>query len=388
MSLVPNDEQRLLGEAAQTFLADQAGPAAWRRTMVAQPRYGFDEALWQQVAEMGWTAAVLPEAHGGLDFGWQGLGLVFEAMGRHLVCAPLLSSIVLGAGVVAACGDEAQQSRWLPRLASGEARLALALDERSRHAPGDLRMVAQPVAGAPAGWRLHGSKSLVLDGLGADAYVVAANVPGAGLGLFLVDAGAPGLTVEATPLLDQRPVCRLHLDGVAVGAADRLGRGPGSEAGAVAAAPGEQAALERVLDRARLCLAAEALGLVDDVFARTLAYLKERVQFDVPIGSFQALQHRAARLYAEIELLRSAVMTGFEAIDASAAELPLLASLAKARASDLAERVCNEAVQMHGGIGVTAEYDLGLYLKRARVLAQTLGDTVFHRDRYATLSGF
>jgi alkylation response protein AidB-like acyl-CoA dehydrogenase len=277
---------------------------------------------------------------------------------------------VLGAGAVMACGNEAQQAQWLPRLATGEARLALALDERSRHAPGQVDTVAEPTEG---GWRLTGAKSMVLDGLGVQAYVVAARGSDGSLGLYLVDADNIGLRVTATPLLDQRPVCRLQLDGVEVSADARLN------------AP---AALESVLDRARLCLAAEALGLVDDVFERTIAYLKERVQFDVPIGSFQALQHRAARLYAEIELLRSAVRAGFHAVDTASPDLALLASLAKARASDLAERVCNEAVQMHGGIGVTAEYDLGLYLKRARVIAQTLGDTVFHRDRYARLCGF
>ena len=374
VNLLPNDEQRQLGEAAQTFLAEQAGPAAWRRTLAERPVHGFDQALWHQVAEMGWTAAVLPEAHGGLDFGWQGLSLVFEALGRHLACTPLLSSVVMGGGAVMACGTEAQQAHWLPRLAAGEARLTLAVEERSRHAPHHAKTVAQPQAG---GWQLHGVKTLVLDGLGADAYVVSAQVPGAVLGLFMVPAGAPGLTVEPTPMLDQRPTCRLHLDGVQIDAQACLAQGAIAEA-----------ALDQVLDRARLCLSAEALGLVDDVFARTLAYLKERIQFDVPIGSFQALQHRAARLYCDIELLRSAVMAGFEAIDAGAPDLPLLASLAKARASDLTERVCNEAVQMHGGIGVTAEYDLGLYLKRGRVLAQTLGDAIFHRDRYAALKGF
>jgi alkylation response protein AidB-like acyl-CoA dehydrogenase len=373
-TLLPNDEQCQLGEAAQTFLAEQAGPAAWRRTVAARPTEGFDQALWRQVAEMGWPAAVLPEAHGGLDFGWQGLGLVFEALGRHLACTPLLSSVVMGGGALMACGTEAQQAHWLPRLAAGEARLVLAMDERSRHAPSRVQTVAQPQEG---GWLLQGTKTLVLDGLGADAYVVSAQVPGAGLGLFLVPAGTMGLTVEPTPMLDQRPACRLHLAGVQVNEAACLAQGPAAEA-----------ALGRTLDQARLCLAAEALGLVDDVFARTLAYLKERIQFDVPIGSFQALQHRAARLYCDIELLRSAVMAGFEAIDVDAPDLPLLASLAKARASDMAERVCNEAVQMHGGIGVTAEYDLGLYLKRGRVLAQTLGDATFHRDRYAALKGF
>jgi len=387
--MIPNDEQRQLGEAAHTFLAEQAGAAAWRRTVAAEPRHGFDETLWQQVAEMGWPAAVLPEAPGGLDFGWQGLGLVFEAQGRHLACTPLLSSIVLGAGTLMACGSEAQQAEWLPRLASGEARLTLALDERSRHAPAEVGTVAEPTAG---GWRLTGSKSMVLDGLGVQACVVAARSPDGAFGLYVVDAGSSGLRVKATPLLDQRPVCRLQLDGVEVPAAARLNV---TSADAVKGATpsgvhalGLPESLEAVLDRARLCLAAEALGLVDDVFERTIAYLKERVQFDVPIGSFQALQHRAARLYAEIELLRSAVRAGFHAVDEAAPDVALLASLAKARASDLAERVCNEAVQMHGGIGVTAEYDLGLYLKRARVIAQTLGDSVFHRDRYARLRGF
>lgn len=210
--------------------------------------------------------------------------------------------------------------------------------------------------------------------------------------MYLVEAGAVGLGVASTPMLDQRPVCRLQLDGVEVPVAARLSV-TSADAAIRPMAVGTNAfelpeSLEVVLDRARLCLAAEALGLVDDVFERTIAYLKERVQFDVPIGSFQALQHRAARLYAEIELLRSAVRAGFHAVDEASSDVPLLASLAKARASDLAERVCNEAVQMHGGIGVTAEYDLGLYLKRARVIAQTLGDTVFHRDRYARLCGF
>jgi hypothetical protein len=166
VNLLPNDEQRQLGEAAQTFLAEQAGPAAWRRTLAARPVHGFDQALWHQVAEMGWTAAVLPEAHGGLDFGWQGLSLVFEALGRHLACTPLLSSVVMGGGAVMACGTEAQQAHWLPRLAAGEARLTLAMEERSRHAPHHAKTVAQPQAG---GWQLHGVKTLVLDGLGADA---------------------------------------------------------------------------------------------------------------------------------------------------------------------------------------------------------------------------
>ena len=280
-----------------------------------------------------------------------------------------------------AAGSEAQRQRWLPGLVDGQQRLALALDEQGRHHPERIKTRARRNAEGD-GWVLDGEKWFVIDGIGAPWLIVAARMEdaqgaGDGLGLFMVEAAQAGVTVQPTLLADSRNHARVTFAGVAVADHMRLaGAGDGAQA------------LDAALDRARICLAAEALGLLREAFERTNAYLKERVQFDVPIGSFQALQHRMARLYTELEMLQSCVRAALSAIDTQGAELALLASLAKARASDLCETLMNEAVQLHGGIGVTDEFDLGLMVKRARVLQHSLGDGVFHRERYARLKGF
>jgi len=192
-----------------------------------------------------------------------------------------------------------------------------------------------------------------------------------------VDPAAPGVAVERTWMVDGRNAAMLRLHDARIDDDDRLG--------VVGEAFG---ALDAVLDTGRACLAAELLGVITEAFERTVSYLKERVQFGVPIGSFQALQHRAARLFVEIQLLESSLAGALEALDGRSDAAPALVSLAKARASDLSETALNESVQMHGGIGVTDEFDLGLFLKRGRVLQQTFGDGAFHRDRYARLKGF
>lgn len=380
MSFLLNDEQRQLADSATEFLNAQSPIALQRRLRDARAPLGYESALWQQVVELGWPAAVFPEADGGLAVGYQGLGAVFEAMGRTVAALPLLSSVVLSGELLLAAGSDAQRQRWLPGLMGGQQRLALALDEQGRHHPERIRTQAR--RNAAGGWALDGEKWFVIDGIGADWLIVAANMAGAeglgeGLGLFLVEATQPGVTLAPTLLADSRNHARVTLTGVQVDEALRL-----------PAAQGAVQALDAALDRARICLSAEGLGLLREAFERTLSYLKERVQFDVAIGSFQALQHRMARLYTELEMLESCVRAALAGIDAGDPQLALLASLAKARASDLCEKVTNEAVQLHGGIGVTDEFDLGLIVKRARVLQHSLGDGVFHRDRYARLKGF
>ena len=380
MSFLLNDEQRQLADSATEFLNAQSPIALQRRLRDARAPLGYESALWQQVVELGWPAAVFPEADGGLAVGYQGLGAVFEAMGRTVAALPLLSSVVLSGELLLAAGSDAQRQRWLPGLMGGQQRLALALDEQGRHHPERIRTQAR--RNAAGGWALDGEKWFVIDGIGADWLIVAAQMAGAegpseGLGLFLVEATQPGVTLAPTLLADSRNHARVTLTGVQVDEALRL-----------PAAQGAVQALDAALDRARICLAAEGLGLLREAFERTLSYLKERVQFDVAIGSFQALQHRMARLYTELEMLESCVRAALAAIDAADPQLALLASLAKARAADLCEKVTNEAVQLHGGIGVTDEFDLGLIVKRARVLQHSLGDGVFHRDRYARLKGF
>lgn len=379
MSFLLNEEQRQLSDSAREFLGAQSPVSLQRRLRDTRAPLGYEPALWQQVVELGWPAAVFPEAVGGLAVGYQGLGAVFEAMGRTLAALPLLSSVVLCGELLLAAGSDAQRQRWLPGLLDGRQRLALAIDEQGRHHPDRVKTRARREAG---GWVLDGEKWFVIDGVGASWLIVVARMVGAqgadeGLGLFMVDSAQAGVTLRATHLADSRNHARVTLSGVQVAGDMRLAEI--SDAGQ---------ALDAALDRARACLAAEGLGLLREAFERTVAYLKERVQFDVPIGSFQALQHRMARLYTELEMLESCVRAALAAIDAGDPQLALLASLAKGRASDLCEKVMNEAIQLHGGIGVTDEFDLGLFVKRARVLQQCLGDGVFHRDRYARLKGF
>ncbi|KAB2968804.1 acyl-CoA dehydrogenase [Zoogloea sp.] len=377
MSLVYSEEQRLLADTASEFLAARSPVSAQRRLRDEGAAEGFDPALWREMVHLGWSAIPFPEAQGGLDFGCKGLGAVFEQMGGKLSAAPLLSSIVLGGSVVELAGSPAQQAAWLPALIAGETRIALAVDEQPRHAPADTALAARREG---PGWVLTGDKVFVVDGIGADAFVVVARTAGqpgdtAGLSLFLVPADAAGLRVSPMKLVDSRNHARLSLDAVQVEAASLLG------------AEGEAwAALDAALDRGRVCLAAELLGASQALFDTTVEYLKTRVQFEVPIGSFQALQHRAAWCYTHLQLARSTVMAGLAALDDAspdAAGRARLASLAKWKAGQTAHLVSREAVQMHGGMGVTDELDVGLFLKRIRVAQACLGDGDFHCQRYA-----
>ena len=378
MSFLLNEEQRQFSDSAQEFLSAKSPLSLQRQLRDTSSALGFEPRLWEEVIELGWTAAGFPESEGGLAVGYKGMGAVFEAIGRHVAALPLLSSIVLGGEIVLQAGTASQKQTWLPSLMTGQQRLALAIDEQGRHDPRKIKTMATKTAD---GWLLNGDKWFVVDGLGATCFVVVAKVEkpngAAEMGLFLVDNAWTGVKTQATRLADSRNYAQLNLVNVRVTEDMCLGVGAAAEK-----------SLNTALDKARICLAAEGLGLLKEAFDRTNTYLKERIQFDVPIGSFQALQHRMARLYTELQMLESCVRAALSAIDSEQDDLALLASLAKARASDLCEKLMNEAIQLHGGIGVTDEFDLGLIVKRARVLQQSLGDGVFHRNRYACLKGF
>lgn len=370
MSMVYSEEQRQLADTAREFLAAKSPVSALRRLRDEKPVSGFDDALWQAFAEMGWSAIPFPESMGGLEFGCMGLGPIFEEIGRTLCASPMLSSIVLAGTVLQFAGNAEQQNRWLPALIAGNRRLALAIDEHPRHAPGKIALRAEPDGDA---YRLSGDKCFVIDGVGADGWIVVARMPDGLAALFLVEAGSVGLSVVPTPLADSHNYARLNLNEVRVSAANRLLQGEVAEV------------LELALDRARACLAAEMLGAAQVAFDATVEYLKTRVQFDAPIGSFQALQHRAAWCYVHLALARSTLMAALSALDDAkmpAAERSRLVSLAKWKAGELAQRVSNEAIQMHGGIGVTDELDIGLYMKRIRVAQACLGDSDFLVARY------
>lgn len=379
MALVLNDDQRMIREAADGFFADAAPVSAHRRLRDAGDAAGFDRGVWTRMAEMGFAGVLVPEAQGGSGLGAVEAGLVMEAMGRNLSAAPMLSTALLGATALVKGGTAEQQATHLPLMAAGERLFALAADEAARHAPLQVATRAEPSGN---GFRLTGMKPFVLDGGVADWLIVAARTEGEeseakGVTLFLVPAGAEGVRVERRSMVDSRGAARVVLDGVEVDGADVLGV-VGQGAGL----------LEAVLDVGRAGLAAEMLGVAGQSFDMTVDYLKTREQFGVKIGTFQALQHRAAHLFCEIELARSATLRALQALDAGDARAGLFVSLAKAKAGDVAKLAVNEAVQMHGGIGMTDDYDIGFFMKRARAAAETFGDSAFHGERLAGMLGY
>jgi alkylation response protein AidB-like acyl-CoA dehydrogenase len=379
MALVLNEEQRLLQDTARDFFAKHAPVAALRKLRDTRDPVGYAPDLWQQMAEMGWASIILPEVYGGLDFGFMGMGVVLEESGRTLTASPLFASAVVGASAILLGGNEAQKQTLLPDIAGGTLTLALALEETQHHNPTNITTTAKRQG---EHFILNGSKFFVLDGHSADKLIVVARTGGterssAGLTLLLVDRNAEGMTCQRTVMADSRNAANIQFHNVAVLAENVLGT---INQGWVI--------LEPVLDRGRVAMAAEMMGSALEAFERTVAYLKEREQFGMLIGTFQALQHRAAHMQSEIELCRSVVLQALSTVDDAPHQLPPLASLAKARLNELAKLVTNEAVQMHGGIGVTDELEIGFFLKRARVAMQIFGDTGFHKDRYATLCGY
>jgi acyl-CoA dehydrogenase len=379
MSLVLNEDQRMLKESALAFCRENAPLSVLRRLRDTGDELGFDQDIWRQMVELGWTGMTIPEAYGGFEFGFSGLGIVLEASGRSLLNSPLISTVLLSATAVNLGGSEAQKQAILPAVVAGEKVLAMAFDEKPHHDPVDVQTTA--IAEGDS-FLLNGRKVMVLDGHVAELLIVSARTSGSaadenGISLFLVDAHADGVRVERNHMVDGRNSATVTLQNVRVGAESLLGdRDQG------------YALLERVLDAGRVGLAAEMLGSMQEVFERVIEYLRQREQFGVPIGAFQALQHRAAEMYCQIELCKSAVVAALSALDSESNEFPLLASLAKAKCSEVFFTVSNEGVQMHGGIGMTDEFDIGFFLKRARVAQQLLGDQVYHRNRYASLKNF
>ena len=376
MPLVLSSEAQMVRDTALAFFRERSPITALRRLRDTNDADGFSRSLWREMADLGWTGFLVPEDQGGSDFGVTGLAQVMEAAGRTLAATPLLSTALLGASLLALAGSADQKDAQLPLLVAGERLFALALEETSRHAPARIATAAVKDG---TGYRLSGEKTFVLDGHVADVLIVAARTSGdrddrTGVTLFLVQADAFGVTRTRTIMVDSRNAARVRLDGA-----------PGIVLGPV---DGGSDILDTVLDRARACLAAEMLGSASEAFERTVQYLKDRKQFGVAIGSFQALKHRAAQMFCEIEVTRSSVLAACSALDDGGNDAAALASLAKAKASDTLNLCGNEGVQMHGGIGMTDEHEIGFFLKRARVAQATFGDAAFHRDRYAALLGY
>jgi len=379
MGMVLTEEQGMLRDAAREFVRDRSPVSALRKVRDDADEAGFSRALWQEMVELGWSGILIPEEFGGADFGFQGLGVVLEETGRTLVASPLISTVVLGGSAISLGGSDAQKSDVLPAIASGERLLALALEETAHHAP---HSIATRATSAGDGYAISGEKTFVLDGHVAKQLIVVARTSGDvsdrdGITLFLVDAEASGIKTARTIMVDSRNAANITFDGVEIGPDAVIGEvGKGADV------------LDDVLDRGRVALSSEMLGSGQEVFEFTLEYLKERHQFGQPIGTFQALQHRAVAMFGELEICRSVVMEAMTAIDEGRDDIPLMASFAKAKVGETLHLISNEGVQMHGGIGMTDEHDSGFYLKRARVAEHTFGSPAWHRDRFAALSNY
>ena len=379
MALVLNEEQSMLRDSARGFIGDKAPVSHLRQLRDAKDLSGFSRELWKAFAEMGFAGLLVPEAFGGSGLGCVEAGIIMEEIGRTLMPSPYLATSVLAASALARGGSEAQKSQYLPKISAGSLLAALAIDEGAKHRP--LMTKLQAVRSGN-GFRLSGDKALVVDGHIADLLIVAARSAGSagerdGLTLFLVDPKTKGVAVERTAMVDAHNAARIVFDHAEVDADGVLGevdRG--------------FAALEGLLNIGRAAVASEMVGLSDEVFGRTVSYLKERKQFGKLIGEFQALQHRAAELYIDIEITRAAVLKALQTLDRDFDNAGAAVAVAKARAGSTATLAVQEGVQMHGGMGMTDQFDIGFFMKRARVCQELFGDSNFHADQLARMKSY
>jgi alkylation response protein AidB-like acyl-CoA dehydrogenase len=379
MALVLTEEQSLLRDSARGLISDKAPVSHLRQLRDSKDATGFSRDLWRAFAEMGFSGLLVPENFGGSGLGCVEAGLVMEEIGRTLMPSPFLSTAVLAVSALLRGGSDAQKSEHLPKISDGTLLAALAVDEGAKHRPLQTRMQA---IRAGNGFKLEGDKAFVVDGHTADLLIVAARTAGSagerdGLTLFLVDPKAKGLATERTAMVDSHNAARISFDNVEVTADNVLGE----------VDQGHQL-LEGVLNVGRGAVASEMVGLSEEVFARTVGYLKERKQFGKRIGEFQALQHRAAELYIEIEITRAAVLKALQTLDANFDKAGAAVAVAKARAGSTATLAVQEGVQMHGGMGMTDQFDIGFFMKRARVCQELFGDTNFHADQLARMRNY
>src|SRR4051794_38274500 len=379
MALVLSEEQSMLRDSARGLISDKAPVSHLRKLRDDKDATGFSRDLWKTFAEMGFSGLLVTESFGGSGLGCVEAGVVMEEIGRSLMPSPFLSTAVLAASALSRGGTAAQKSEHLPKISAGTLLAAFAVDEGAKHRP--LRTKMQAVRSGN-GFRLNGAKAFVVDGHTADLLIVAARSAGAagereGLTLFLVDPKSKGIDTERTAMVDSHNAARIIFDNVEVNADSVLGE-----------VDQGYPLMEGVLNIGRGAVAAEMVGLSEEVLGRTVDYLKERKQFGKKIGEFQALQHRAAQLYIDIEITRAAVLKALQSLDGDLEAAGAAVAVAKARAGSTATLAVQEGVQMHGGMGMTDQFDIGFFMKRARVCQELFGDSNYHADQLARLKSY
>ena len=379
MKLILTEEQEFLRDTAKDFAQERTPVTHFRSLRDNKDENLWDKDIWQEMVNLGWSGILIPEEFGGSDFGVAGISVILQECGKTLTPSPLFSTGVLGAYAISNFGTQEQKEKYLPKIVNGEITTALAVDESSHHDPSKTLFKAEQKG---SDFLLNGKKTFVIDGASADILIILARTSGnsgdlAGLTLFIVESDVDGIKKIKLDMADSRNYANIEFNDVECSNKSILGA---LESG------GET--VERILDIGRIAMSAEMLGNAESAFETTIDYLKQRKQFGVLIGTFQALQHRAAEMFCEIELTKSAVMAAIHGADENSNELQRLSSLAKTIAGETLNLVSNEAIQMHGGIGVTDEYDLGFFIKRSRVAEQIFGSSTYHTERYANLSGF
>jgi alkylation response protein AidB-like acyl-CoA dehydrogenase len=374
-----SEEQSMIRDQAKSWASEQAPVQKFREMRDSGVEQRFATTTWAEMVEMGWTGILVPEEYGGSELGYLTFGVILEELGRQLTASPLFASALVGASAIILAGNDEQKQTLLPKIVDGSEVLTLALEEGSHHQPAKTGLRAEK---SQSGFTLSGNKTFVLEGMVATTFIVAARTSGeagdsAGISLFLVAAGSEGVERSAMQTVDSRGYAKIAFNNVKV------------ESGALLGTLDQGlSVLEAILDRARAGLGAEMMGTAAQAFDMTLDYLKTREQFGNVIGSFQALGHRAAGLFSSMELSRSCMEAALQAIDNGDGNIAELASLSKAKMGAFLHEMSNQLIQIHGGIGMTDEFDAGLYLKRARVLEAAFGNQAYHRNRYATLLGF
>ncbi len=379
MGLVLNEDEKMIAEMAEGFFADKAPVKQLRELRDNRDDTGYDRALWAEMAEMGFAGVLIDEEHGGANMGFMEAGLIAEQMGKNLTASPFISTAILAATALNKGGSKEQKAEWLPKIASGDTIMSLALEEGRKHNPASTNMSAERSGN---GFKLNGQKGMVMDGHVADQLIVVTRTSGEagdmdGLTLFLVDPKTKGVDVERTQMVDSRNSARIEFDDVEVNADAVIGEV--DKGGDVVRA---------IVNAGKAAVAAELLGTGGEAFRQTTDYIRERKQFGVEIGSFQALQHRSAHLYSELEICRSAVLMALTSMDMDMVGSEMPVAMAKAKLGSVSKLAGLEGVQMHGGVGMTDEYDIGLYLKRIRVAQELFGDANYQMEQIATMKGY
>ena len=374
MALIINEEQQMLKTSTKEFL-DLKSPLSSLRVLRDHSYKTHDKDLWIEMVEMGWTALTIPEEYNGLNFGYVGLGQVLEEMGRKLTLSPIISTVLMSSTLTSLSKNKILKTKLFQEIMNGSKLVSIAHEEGIQHNPNTINSLLSKQG---EGYVLNGKKNFVIDGSISDYLIISSKDESvSNTMLVLVDSKSDGITYNNKVHMDSRTYSAISFSNVKVDKSNLLSEENDGDS-----------ILEKTFDIARVGLAAEMLGSVQEAFEMTMSYLKEREQFGVKIGSFQALQHRSALMFGEIELCKSIVLKALQAIDSNDSNLPKLASLAKAKLGMTFKLVSNEAIQMHGGIGVTDDADIGFFLKRARVIQRILGDSNYHLDRLAKINNY